>query len=76
MYIIKVVNELVYSPHDVIVPRTTTLRSRSMLLYHLPFAHTNAFLHSFVYLKLVLLGTTYHADYITHANIVCIEVIS
>ena len=44
----KVVNELVYFPNDVFVPRTTTLRSSSMLLYYQPFAHTIAFLHSFV----------------------------
>jgi len=41
----KVVHELV---HDVFVPGTTTLRSSSKLLYHQPFAHTNAFFHSFV----------------------------
>ena len=52
----KVVHELVYFPHDVFVPRTTTLRS-SKLLYHQPFAHTNAFTP--LYLKLVLPGTTY-----------------
>jgi len=40
----KVVNELVYFPHDVFVSRTTTLGSSSKLLYHQPFAHTNAFL--------------------------------
>ena len=44
----KVVHEVVYFPHDVFVPRTTTLRSSIKLLYHQPFAHTNAFFHSFV----------------------------
>ena len=44
----KVVNEPVYFPNDVFVPRTTTLRSPSTLLYYQPFAHTISFLHSFV----------------------------
>ena len=44
----KVVSELVYFPHNVFVPRTTTLRSSSKLLYYQPFAHTNTLLHSFV----------------------------
>ena len=30
----KVVHELVHFPHDVFVPRTTTLRSSPKLLYH------------------------------------------
>ena len=62
----KVVNELVYFPHDVFVPRTTTLRSSSELLYHQPFAHTNAFLQSFVP-KTCSVGNNL-PDYITHAN--------
>ena len=33
VYINMVVNELVYFPHDVIVPRTTTLRSSSKFLF-------------------------------------------
>lgn len=44
----KIVHNLVYFPHDVFVPRITTSRSASKLLYHQPFARTNAFLHSFV----------------------------
>ena len=44
----KVVSELVYFLHNVFVPRTTTLRSSSKLLYSQPFAHTNTLLHSFV----------------------------
>jgi len=62
----KVVNELVYFPHDVFVPRTTTLRSSSELLYHQHFAHTNAFLQSFVP-KTCSVGNNL-PDYITHAN--------
>ena len=62
----KVFNELVYFPHDVFVPRTTTLRSSSELLYHQPFAHINAFLHSFVP-KTCSVGNNF-PDYITHAN--------
>jgi len=62
----KVVNELVYFPHDVFVPRTTTLRSSSWLLYHQPFTHTNAFLHSFVP-KTCPVGNNF-PDYIAHAN--------
>jgi len=52
----KVVSELVYFPNNVFVPRTTTLRSSSKLLYYQPFAHTNM---PFTFLKLVLLGITY-----------------
>ena len=45
----EVVNELLYFRHDAFVPRTTTLRSSSKLIYHQPFTHTNnAFLHSIV----------------------------
>ena len=44
----KIVHNLVYFPHGVFVPRITTLRSASKLLYYQPFAHTNAFLHCFV----------------------------
>jgi len=47
----KVVNELVYFPHDVFVSGTTTLSSSFKLLYHQLFLH--------FYLKLVLPGTTY-----------------
>ena len=62
----KVVNELVHFPHDVFVPRTTTLRSTSELLYYHLFAHTNAFLQSFVP-KTCSVGNNL-PDYITHAN--------
>ena len=40
----KIVHNLVYFPHGVFVPRITTSRSASKLLYYQPFAHTNAFL--------------------------------
>ena len=62
----KVVNELVYFPHHVFVPRTTTLRSLSKLLYHQPFAHTNAFLCSFV--PQTCSAWNDLPDYIAHAN--------
>ena len=52
-------------PHDVFVPWTTTLRS-SKLLYHQPFTHTNAFLHSFV--PKTCSAWNNLPDYITHAN--------
>ena len=61
----KVVHELVYFPHDVFVPRTTTLRS-SKLLYHQPFAHTNAFFHSFV--PKTCSAWNNLPDYVTYAN--------
>ena len=44
----KIVHNLVYFPPDVFVPRVTALRSSSQMLYNQPFAHTNAFFHSFV----------------------------
>ena len=44
----KIVYDLVYFPLSVFVPRVTSLRSGSKVLYHQPFARTNAFLHSFV----------------------------
>jgi len=53
-------------PHDVFVPWTITLRSSSKLLYHLPFTHTNAFLHSFVPKTCSVWNNI--PDYITHAN--------
>ena len=62
----KVVSELVYFPHDVFVPRTTTLRSSYKLLYHQPFAHTNAFLHSFV--PKTCSAWNNLPDFSTHAN--------
>jgi len=62
----KVVNELVYSPHDVFVSRTTTLGSSSKLLYHQPFAHTNAFLLSFV--PKTCSAWNNLPDYITYTN--------
>ena len=62
----KVVHELVYFPHDVFVPRTTSLRSSTKLLYHLPFAHTNAFLHSFV--PKTCSAWNNLPDYVTYAN--------
>ena len=62
----KVVNELVYFPNDVFVPRTTTLRSSSTLLYYQPFPHTNAFLHSFV--PKTCSAWNNIPDYITHAK--------
>ena len=68
----KVVNELVYFPHDVFVPRTTTLRSSYKLLYHQPFAHTNAFLHSFV--PKTCSAWNNLPDYVTHANILCLYI--
>ena len=57
----KIVHNLVYFPHGVFVPRFTTSRSASKLLYYQPFAHTNAFLlfYTVLYPKLVLLGTIY-----------------
>ena len=61
----KVVNDLIYFPHDVFVPRTTTLRS-SKLLYCQPFGHTNAFLHSFV--PKTCSAWNKLPDYITHAK--------
>ena len=48
----KVVSELVYFPHEVFVPRTTTLRSSSKLLY-IPLC-----------LKLVLLGIAYQTRFL------------
>ena len=62
----KAVHELVYFPHDVFVPRTTTLRSLSKLLYHQPFAHTNAFFHSFV--PKTCSAWNNLPDYVTYAN--------
>jgi len=53
-------------PLDVFVPWTTTLRSSSKLLYHQPFTHTNAFLHSFV--PKTCSAWNNLPDYITHAN--------
>jgi len=47
----KVVNELVYFPHHVFVPRTTIITispSLTLMLFYVP-----------LYLKLVLPGTTY-----------------
>ena len=62
----KVVHELVYFPYDLFVPKTTTLRSSSKLLYCQPFAHTNAFFHSFVPKTCSVWNNL--PDYITHAN--------
>ena len=62
----KVANELVYFPHDVLVPRTTILRPSSKLLYHQPFAYTNTFLHSFV--PKTCSAWNNLPDHITHAN--------
>ena len=62
----KVVNEMVYFPHDVFVLRTTTLRSSSKLLYYQRFAHTNAFLKSFA--PKTSSAWNNLPDYITHAN--------
>ena len=62
----KVVSELVYFPHDVFVSRTSTLRSSCMLLYHQPFAHTNASLHSFV--PKTCSAWKNLPDFSTHAN--------
>jgi len=62
----KVVHELVYFPHDVFVPRTAKLRSSSKLLYHQPFAHTNAFFHSFV--PKTCSARNNLSDYVTYAN--------
>ena len=42
----KIVHNLVYFPHGVFVPRITTSRSASKLLYYQPFTHTNAFLRA------------------------------
>ena len=56
----KVVNELVYFPHDVFVPWTTTLRSSCK------------FLHSFV--PKTCSAWNNLPDYITHANILCLYI--
>ena len=48
------------------VPRTTTLRSSSKLLYRQPFTHTDAYLHSFV--PKTCSAWNNLPDYITHAN--------
>ena len=70
----KVVNELVYFPNDVFVPRTTTLRSSSMLLYYQPFAHTIAFLHSFV--SKTCSSWSNLPIYITHAKTLSVLILS
>ena len=57
---------MVYFPYDLFVPKTTTLRSSSKLLYCQPFAHTNAFFHSFVPKTCSVWNNL--PDYITHAN--------
>ena len=44
----KIVHDHVYFPYGVFVPRATTLRSASKLVFHQPFARTSSFLHSFV----------------------------
>ena len=70
----KVVHELVYFPHDVFVPRTTTLRSSSTLLYYQPFAHTIAFLHSFV--SKTCSSWSNLPIYITHAKTLSVLILS
>jgi len=54
----KVVNELVYFPHDVFVPRTTTLRSSSISCFTISPSLTLMHFYIPLYLKLVLPGTT------------------
>ena len=44
----KIVHDHVCFPYGVFVPRATTLRSASKLVFHQPFARTSSFLHSFV----------------------------
>ena len=57
---------MVYFPHDVFGPRTTTLRSSSELLYHQPFTHTMHFYISFV--PKTCSAWNNLLDFITHAN--------
>ena len=70
----KVVNEPVYFPNDVFVPRTTTLRSPSTLLYYQPFAHTISFLHSFV--SKTCSSWSNLPIYITHAKTLSVLILS
>jgi len=55
----KVVCELVYFPHDVSVPRTTTLRSHHLSCSTISPLLTLMDFFTPLYLKLVLPGTTY-----------------
>ena len=67
----KVVNEVVYFPHDVFVSRTTTLSLSSKLLYHQPLLIP---VHFYIplSLKLIPIGIAYQTILLictTHAII-------